>query len=145
MTNPPSLAVVERGGILTFIMYECLLLNTLFTYCYVGERIIEESTSLCEELYFCDWYELSKIDIKSISICMMRTRKPLKLTCAKFCVLSMHTFTDIDNVIRVKTSKIPQIYRINCFTVEIPVSYEGIIQGVSENVVENSLSIQSLR
>ncbi|KAL2734639.1 odorant receptor 13a-like isoform X2 [Vespula maculifrons] len=92
-----SLAVVERGGILTFIMYECLLLSTLFAYCYVGECIIEESTSLCDELYFCDWYELSKIDIKSISICMMRARKPLKLTCAKFCILSVHTFTDIVN------------------------------------------------
>ncbi|KAF7379249.1 hypothetical protein HZH68_017094 [Vespula germanica] len=37
-----SLAVVGRGGILTFIIYECLLLSILFTYCYVRECIIEE-------------------------------------------------------------------------------------------------------
>ncbi|KAF7379265.1 hypothetical protein HZH68_017110 [Vespula germanica] len=94
-----SLAVLEKIYILTFIMYVGLLLSTLFGYCYMGECLIEESTNLCEALYHSDWYELSTIDIQSICICMVRARKPLQLTCAKFCVLSLCTFSDI-----VKTS-----------------------------------------
>ncbi|XP_043685170.1 odorant receptor 13a-like [Vespula pensylvanica] len=92
-----SFAVVERAGIITFVMYECLLLSTLFAYCYMGECLLEESMNLCEALYLCDWYELSTKDVKSICICMIRARKPLRLTCAKFCVVSLRTFTDIVN------------------------------------------------
>ncbi|KAL2727367.1 odorant receptor 13a-like, partial [Vespula squamosa] len=51
-------------------------------------------TFSCDELYFCDWYELSTMDMKSIWICMMRCSKHLRLTCAKFCILSMRTFID---------------------------------------------------
>ncbi|XP_047370220.1 odorant receptor 22a-like isoform X2 [Vespa velutina] len=90
-----SLAVLEGVGILTFLIYMFVLSSTLFTYCYIGECLIEESTNLCEALYHCDWYELSTIDVKSIYICMIRARKPLRLTCAKFCVISLRTFTDI--------------------------------------------------
>ncbi|KAL2734671.1 odorant receptor 13a-like [Vespula maculifrons] len=90
-----SLAVLEGVGILTFVIYVSILSGTLFTYCYIGECLIEESTSLCEALYHCGWYELSTIEMKSICICMMRARKPLQLTCLKFCVVSLRTFTDI--------------------------------------------------
>ncbi|KAL2733076.1 odorant receptor 13a-like, partial [Vespula squamosa] len=57
----------------------------------VRESLLEES---CDELYFCDWYELSTMDMKSIWICMMRCSKLLRLTCAKFCILSVRTFID---------------------------------------------------
>ncbi|KAL2736811.1 odorant receptor 13a-like, partial [Vespula squamosa] len=56
-----SLAVIETEGIITFS---------------------------CDELYFCDWCELPTMDMKSIWICMMRCSKHLRLTCAKFCILS---------------------------------------------------------
>ncbi|KAI4502840.1 hypothetical protein M0802_001884 [Mischocyttarus mexicanus] len=94
-----SLATVEGVSILTFVIYVCVLSITLFTYCYIGECLIEESTNLCEALYYCKWYNLSTIDSKLICICMMRARKPLRLTSAKFCDVSLRTFTDI-----VKTS-----------------------------------------
>ncbi|KAI4490084.1 hypothetical protein M0804_004266 [Polistes exclamans] len=90
-----SLAIVEGVGILTFLIYVCVLSSTLFTYCYIGECLIEESTNLCEELYYCKWHKLSTIDSKLICICMMRARKPLRLTSAKFCIVSLRTFTDV--------------------------------------------------
>ncbi|KAL2734656.1 odorant receptor 13a-like [Vespula maculifrons] len=89
-----SLALIETTGIITFVVFALLLMCKLFFYCYVGESLLEESSNLCDELYFCNWYELSIIDMKSIWICMMRTSKPLKLTCAKFSVLSVRAFTD---------------------------------------------------
>ncbi|XP_043685247.1 odorant receptor 13a-like isoform X2 [Vespula pensylvanica] len=90
-----SLAVFEGIGILTFAIYVFILASTLFTYCYIGECLIDESTSLSEALYHCDWYELSTMDVKTICICMIRAKKPLRLTCAKFCDVSLRTFTDI--------------------------------------------------
>ncbi|KAL2713530.1 odorant receptor 13a-like, partial [Vespula squamosa] len=39
--------------------------------------------------------ELSTINLKFLCICMVRARKPLRLTCAKFRVVSLCTFTDI--------------------------------------------------
>ncbi|KAL2711902.1 odorant receptor 13a-like [Vespula squamosa] len=92
-----SLAELERVYIFTFLIYVCLLLCTLYGYCYMGECLIEESTNLCDAIYHCDWYELSTINLKSLCICMVRARKPLQLTCAKFCVVSLCTFTDVSH------------------------------------------------
>ncbi|XP_047370270.1 odorant receptor 13a-like [Vespa velutina] len=90
-----SLAVLEKVYIFTFVVYVFHLSITVFVYCYMGECLIEESTTLCEEFYHCDWYELSTNDLKSICLCMIRARKPLQLTCGKFCAVSLCTFTDI--------------------------------------------------
>ncbi|KAL2741494.1 odorant receptor 13a-like, partial [Vespula squamosa] len=90
-----SLARLEKVYIFTFLIYFCLLWCTLYSYCYVGQCLIEE----CDAIYRCDWYELSTINLKSLRICMVRARKPLQLTDAKFGVVSSCTFTDI-----VKTS-----------------------------------------
>ncbi|XP_035733512.1 odorant receptor 13a-like isoform X2 [Vespa mandarinia] len=68
------------------------LLGTTIQICISSYQILS-STNLCLALYHCDWYELSMIDMKSIYICMIRSRKPLQLTCAKFCVVSLRTFT----------------------------------------------------
>ncbi|KAL2732173.1 odorant receptor 13a-like isoform X3 [Vespula squamosa] len=37
-----------------------------------------------------------KINLKSLCICMVRARKPLQLTGAKFGVVSLCTFTDVN-------------------------------------------------
>ncbi|KAL2739127.1 odorant receptor 13a-like [Vespula squamosa] len=38
-----------------------------------------------------------KINLKSLCICMVRARKPLQLTGAKFSVVSLCTFTDVNH------------------------------------------------
>ncbi|KAL2733126.1 odorant receptor 13a-like [Vespula squamosa] len=85
-----SLARLEKVYIFTFLIYFCLLLCTLYSYCYVGQCLIEE----CDAIYRCDWYELSTINLKSLCISMVRAGKPLQLTGAKFGVVSSCTFTD---------------------------------------------------
>ncbi|KAL2733099.1 odorant receptor 13a-like [Vespula squamosa] len=87
-----SLARLEKVYIFTFLIYFCLLLCTLYSYCYVGQCLIEE----CDAIYRCDWYELSTIDLKSLCISMVRAGKPLQLTGAKFGVVSSCTFTDVN-------------------------------------------------
>ncbi|XP_046837230.1 odorant receptor 4-like [Vespa crabro] len=109
-----SLAVLEKIDILTFILYDYLLLVSLFTYCYIGECIIKESTSLCEEFYFTNWYEMPTFDIKSICICMMRTRKQLQLTCAKFCILTVSMFINVYKQVQTFTSTNKISYKHFC-------------------------------
>ncbi|KAL2729673.1 odorant receptor 13a-like [Vespula squamosa] len=70
-----SLARSEKVYIFTFLIYFCLLLCTLYSYCYVGQCLIEE----CDAIYRCDWYELSTINLKSLCISMVRAGKPLLL------------------------------------------------------------------
>ncbi|KAL2731736.1 odorant receptor 13a-like [Vespula squamosa] len=63
----------------------------------MGQRYFSHnqySTNLCDAIYHCDWYELSMINLKFLCICMVRAREPLQLTCAKFCVVSLCTFTE---------------------------------------------------
>ncbi|KAL2737021.1 odorant receptor 13a-like [Vespula squamosa] len=88
-----SLARLERVYIFTFLIYFCLPLCTLYSYCHIGQCLIEE----CDAIYHCDWYELSTINLKSLRICMVRARKPLQLTGAKFGVVSSCTFTDVNH------------------------------------------------
>ncbi|KAL2727366.1 odorant receptor 13a-like [Vespula squamosa] len=73
------LTELERVYRFTFLIYVCLLSYTF--------------TNLCDAIYHYNWYELSMINLKFLCICMVRARKPLQLTCAKFCVVSLCTFT----------------------------------------------------
>ncbi|KAL2713488.1 odorant receptor 9a-like [Vespula squamosa] len=86
----------ENIILVTFFVYAFSVLSTLFVYCYIGECLIEESTGLGDTLYQSDWYDMSTVDLKMMYICMQRTRKPLQLTSAKFCALSLYTFSDVD-------------------------------------------------
>ncbi|KAL2732183.1 odorant receptor 13a-like [Vespula squamosa] len=80
------------------IVYFCPNWCTLFFVCILSRKAKFEMIVLtlqsCDELHSCDWYELSTMDMKSIWICTMRCSKPLRLTCAKFCILSVRTFID---------------------------------------------------
>ncbi|KAL2741552.1 odorant receptor 13a-like [Vespula squamosa] len=107
-----SLARLERVYIFTFLIYFCLPLCTLYSYCHIGQCLIEE----CDAIYHCDWYELSTINLKSLRICMVRARKPLQLTGAKFGVVSSCTFTDVnhceDNLCKQKSETISLEYSL---------------------------------
>ncbi|XP_047367892.1 odorant receptor 4-like [Vespa velutina] len=85
----------ENIVLVTFFVYTFTILNTLFVYCYVGECLIEESMGLGDTLYQSNWYDISAVELKTMYICMERTKKPLKLTSAKFCALSLDTFSEI--------------------------------------------------
>ncbi|XP_035733491.1 odorant receptor 63a-like [Vespa mandarinia] len=93
------IAAGEQKKLITFFIVACRVLSTLLLYCYIGECLINESTSFGESFYQCKWYNISQEEIKLIHICMMRSSKQMELTVGKFFVLSLTTFTDV-----VKTS-----------------------------------------
>ncbi|XP_047370014.1 odorant receptor 4-like [Vespa velutina] len=93
------LSTGEQRKLIAFVIIACRVLSTLLAYCYIGECLINESTSFGESFYHCKWYNISQEEIKLMHICMMRSSKQMQLTVGKFFVLSLTTFTDV-----VKTS-----------------------------------------
>ncbi|XP_012054302.1 PREDICTED: odorant receptor 4-like [Atta cephalotes] len=89
----------DETTLLAFALYVACVISTILAYCYIGECLIIESTTLREAFYNSDWYNNPPSTSKLINICMVRSEKPLMLTAGKFCVLSLNTFTSI-----VKTS-----------------------------------------
>ncbi|KAL2733060.1 LOW QUALITY PROTEIN: odorant receptor 13a-like, partial [Vespula squamosa] len=81
------LTELERIYRFTFLIYVCILSCTLYGHCYIEHELVRCDLSLR--------LELSTINLKFLCICMVRARKPLRLTCAKFRVVSLCTFTDI--------------------------------------------------
>ncbi|KAL2734675.1 odorant receptor 82a-like [Vespula maculifrons] len=81
--------------VMVFNFYASNTLCTLFTYCYIGECLIQESLSLNTAIYRYEWYNVSPINLKMVNICMLRMKKPEQLTSGKFFVLSLASFTDM--------------------------------------------------
>ncbi|KAK2574924.1 hypothetical protein KPH14_002615 [Odynerus spinipes] len=80
--------------LMCFMFYGFNTIGTLFIYCYIGEGLINESMNFGEAFYHYEWCNISPLDLKLLQICMVRARKPLKLTSGKFCDLSLCTFTN---------------------------------------------------
>ncbi|XP_047370322.1 odorant receptor 63a-like isoform X2 [Vespa velutina] len=94
-----SISAGEQHKLLAFVIIAFRVLTTLLAYCYIGECLINESTSFGESFYHCKWYNITQEEIKLMHICMMRSSKQMELTVGKFFILSLTTFTDV-----VKTS-----------------------------------------
>ncbi|XP_046837417.1 odorant receptor 10a-like [Vespa crabro] len=90
-----SITLGEEKKLFAFVFIACRVLISLLIYCYIGECLINESTSFGESIYHCKWYNISQEEIKLMQICMMRSSKQMQLTVGKFFVLSLTTFTDI--------------------------------------------------
>ncbi|XP_046837414.1 odorant receptor 45b-like [Vespa crabro] len=93
------LAAGEQRKLIALVIIACRVLSTLLAYCYIGECLINESTSFGESFYHCKWYNISQEEIKLMHICMLRSSKQMQLTVGKFFALSLTTFTEV-----VKTS-----------------------------------------
>ncbi|XP_043685147.1 odorant receptor coreceptor-like [Vespula pensylvanica] len=91
-----SMSAGQEAKLITFGVIAGCVLSTLLAYCYIGECLINESMSLAESFYQCEWYNISQEEIKLMHICMMRSAKQMQLTVGKFFALSLTTFTDVN-------------------------------------------------
>ncbi|KAF2898267.1 hypothetical protein ILUMI_07908 [Ignelater luminosus] len=84
----------ELGKLLTHLAgHFCELL----AYCFLGSELIEESTSLSEAIFACDWHLLQD-DInfkKTLLMMIIRSQKEVHLTAAGFSVLHLPAFLKI--------------------------------------------------
>ncbi|XP_046436274.1 uncharacterized protein LOC124188047 isoform X2 [Neodiprion fabricii] len=90
------LVVGQASGFFKFTIYLSGAFCQLFFWCWFGNEMIHQSTSVAEALWLSPW-ELQKLTSISslITIPLMRAKKPLKLTAGKFYVMSMEVFISV--------------------------------------------------
>ncbi|XP_071648059.1 odorant receptor 10a-like isoform X1 [Temnothorax longispinosus] len=64
----------------------------MFMSCYMGQRIRDSSSSVCEKIFNCAWNNTVVPKQKALLIIMMRRYRPLILTGCKFYVMSLQNF-----------------------------------------------------
>ncbi|KAK2574920.1 hypothetical protein KPH14_002611 [Odynerus spinipes] len=85
----------DAAKVFTLVIIGSCISSTLLAYCYIGECLINESQTFGEAFYQCEWYNISRNEMKLMLICMMRSKKQIQLTSGKFFVLSLSAFTDV--------------------------------------------------
>nr|QHN69151.1 odorant receptor 21b [Sirex nitobei] len=85
----------QRFNFLIFVMHSLCMTFVLFTYCYIGECLIKESTNFGDALYNSEWYDIPWEHAKLLVICIRQTQKPMELTAGRFYILSLQKFTYI--------------------------------------------------
>ncbi|XP_029168866.1 putative odorant receptor 85d [Nylanderia fulva] len=85
----------DIGVLVPFVIFQFLVLITLYANCTVGENLLTESAKICEAFYKCHWYDMPMENARMIVLCMVRSQKPLCLTAGKFTIFCLSTLTDV--------------------------------------------------
>ncbi|RLU18883.1 ObirOr5-T3 [Ooceraea biroi] len=77
------------------VPYVIYVLLQLYLYCYIGERLLVESTQIAYAAYDCSWYDLSAYEVRSLIIIIYRARSPLTITAGRFCSFNRELFSEV--------------------------------------------------
>nr|XP_031841802.1 odorant receptor 4-like [Nomia melanderi] len=90
----------DENGFLTFqmfffILFVLFIMVHMFVYCYVGELLLVESSSLGIAAYESRWYNVAPSDAKCLLFIIVRSSRPIYLKAGKFGIFSMEMFSKI--------------------------------------------------
>nr|BBB06436.1 olfactory receptor2 [Samia cynthia] len=77
------------------IGYLCYTLGQVFHFCIFGNRIIEESSSVMEAAYSCQWYDGSEEAKTFVQIVCQQCQKAMTISGAKFFTVSLDLFASV--------------------------------------------------
>ena len=64
--------------------------------CYLGQKIIDSSAEVADDIYGCDWTDLDNYEFKKqMIIVMIRAQRPMKLTAMGYADMSLETFAAV--------------------------------------------------
>nr|AJF20962.1 olfactory coreceptor [Operophtera brumata] len=75
--------------------YLCYTLGQVFHFCIFGNRLIEESSSVMEAAYSCQWYDGSEEAKTFVQIVCQQCQKALSISGAKFFTVSLDLFASV--------------------------------------------------
>ncbi|XP_011690749.1 PREDICTED: odorant receptor 4-like [Wasmannia auropunctata] len=64
----------------------------VFISCYMGQKVTDVSSSVCEKIFNSLWYDAVLSEQKALLMIMMRRYHPFILTACKFYVMSLQNF-----------------------------------------------------
>ncbi|GLH00945.1 Odorant receptor 13a [Gryllus bimaculatus] len=84
-----DMKMITMGALLVSAVFE------LGIFCFFGNRVMDDSRGVGQAAYNSEWYHASPATKRSISIIMLRSVRPAKLTFGKFAPLSLETYGSI--------------------------------------------------
>ncbi|XP_044729500.1 odorant receptor 4-like [Chrysoperla carnea] len=96
-TSLLSLSINKVGSMpfVNEVSYLLAVLFQLFVYCWFGNGITEQSSSVLQALYECNWFSSPTSFKRSLLIMMNRTQRPLRLNIGIFAPLTIQTYVTV--------------------------------------------------
>uniref|UniRef100_A0ABD2XAX6 Odorant receptor n=1 Tax=Trichogramma kaykai TaxID=54128 RepID=A0ABD2XAX6_9HYME len=93
-----NLNIIETNKTATLMMcmvYMFTALTAVGSYCVAGEYLTSQGNMILDAMCSCLWYKFQAADVRALSFMIMRSRKPVILTCGNYTSLSLIYFTKI--------------------------------------------------
>ncbi|KAK2588369.1 hypothetical protein KPH14_004383 [Odynerus spinipes] len=71
------------------------VLLQIYLYCYIGEKLLTQSTEIAYAAYDCEWYNMPAKEVKYLILIMRRAHSPLRITAGQFCSFNHELFSSI--------------------------------------------------
>ncbi|KAF3054397.1 Odorant receptor 106 [Nylanderia fulva] len=84
----PHIAIRHAGYIIAQLLH-------LYIVCWLGQEVIDNSSSIYTSIYRGEWYESSPKSRKLLNVMMLRSISPCTLTVGKIMVLSLPSFSAV--------------------------------------------------
>ncbi|KAI5695973.1 hypothetical protein M8J75_006295 [Diaphorina citri] len=92
-----SKLLIEGVNVYAFstIGYLVYALAQVFFFCFYGNELIEQSSSVMEAAYSCSWYDGSEDAKTFVQIVSQQCQKSLSITGSKFFTVSLDLFASV--------------------------------------------------
>ena len=80
-----------------YVVYIVLAGSQIWLLCYFGQKLLNSSVGVANQIYECEWTELDDNDFKKqIIVIIARAQRPEILTAMGFADISLETFTTVN-------------------------------------------------
>ncbi|XP_050480537.1 uncharacterized protein LOC126868770 isoform X6 [Bombus huntii] len=85
----------DNIGLATYSMLLVSLTFNMFLLCYIGNLLIDKSTSVGISCYMIDWYRLPVKTVQDLILIIAMSNSPAKISAARIFILSLPTFGNV--------------------------------------------------
>ncbi|XP_076475265.1 uncharacterized protein LOC117157721 [Bombus vancouverensis nearcticus] len=85
----------DNIGLATYSMLLVSLTFNMFLLCYIGNLLIDKSTSVGISCYMIDWYRLPIKTVQDLILIIAMSNSPAKISAARIFILSLPTFGNV--------------------------------------------------
>ncbi|XP_012350970.2 uncharacterized protein LOC105737471 [Apis florea] len=88
----------ELSNAISLITYTMLLISltfNIFILCYIGERLMEKSSSIGLSCFMIDWFQLPTKTIHDLILIIAMSNNPIKISAGNIVDLSLYTFGSV--------------------------------------------------
>ncbi|XP_011309690.1 odorant receptor 13a-like isoform X1 [Fopius arisanus] len=91
-------AIIKMDEVAEMTRFLTFTVGQLFHLLFIslpGQELLDHSTRVSEQVYSCDWSRISADGRKLISIMLMRSMKPLRMTAGRFYLMNIENYGNV--------------------------------------------------